>query len=360
LHGKDLGVYGESAGPGDQTRKTAHLLHSGYSTEPDTSAAVSELFEQFGEGDGELAPGQMGNGGISAVVLPTSVANRAMAAIADFSGGVDAGLRQAARELEEKLGTPLRDLNPKRYVGLILIDGLHASEEQVNESLGNIAPLLSFVGGSAGDDLKNLETKVFSGTRHVTHGAVLLLLDLAVPFTILKSCSFKPAGHTFVATEVDLENRTVWKFNDRPAAEVYAQALGTTVDAMDFDTFALNPVGLMMDEEPFIRSVQVVRDGKGLKFHCQILEGMEVELMRPTDLVDQTEAAIKQAVDEVGGAASGALLFDCTYRKLTVESHDLKQPYVASLGDLPFAGFHTYGESWLGHMNCTITGIIFG
>jgi hypothetical protein len=65
-------------------------------------------------------------------------------------------------------------------------------------------------------------------------------------------------------------------------------------------------------------------------------------------------------VNDVGGTPSGALLFDCIYRKLTVESHGLKQPYVASLGDLPFAGFHTYGESWLGHTNCTITGIIFG
>jgi hypothetical protein len=36
---------------------------------------------------------------------------------------------------------------------IVLIDGLHGDEEVVNERLGNAAPLLNVVGGSAADDL---------------------------------------------------------------------------------------------------------------------------------------------------------------------------------------------------------------
>jgi hypothetical protein len=38
----------------------------------------------------------------------------------------------------------------------------------------------------------------------------------------------------------------------------------------------------------------------------------------------------------------------------------LEKPYIATFGSIPAAGFHTYGESWLGHMNYSLTGLVFG
>ena len=46
--------------------------------------------------------------------------------------------------------------------------------------------------------------------------------------------------------------------------------------------------------------------------------------------------------------------------KLEIERKGIAGEYLASLGGIPAAGFHTYGESWLGHMNQTLTGIVFG
>ena len=60
------------------------------------------------------------------------------------------------------------------------------------------------------------------------------------------------------------------------------------------------------------------------------------------------------------GSARGAVLFDCGSRKLQVEVGALEKPNIATLGAIPAAGFHTYGESWPGHMNHTLTGLVFG
>jgi hypothetical protein len=309
---------------------------------------------------GEFDQTRMGNGGIAAVALPATIVNRAASALATFDRGVDAGLREAAHSLEEQLGLTLRDADPERYVGLVLIDGMHAADEQVNEVLGNLAPLLSFVGGTAGDDLKFVETRVFNAATGTTHGAALMLLDLASPYAIIRTCSFEPVGHTFCITDAEPAQRIVWAIDGRPAVEVFAEAVDVTVSDLCPEVFAAHPVGLMVDGEPWIRCIQTVVDGRGLKLACQILVGMEVELMRHTNLLDGTATAIGKAVEQVGGAVSGAVLFDCAYRKLQVEASNLEKPYIALLSGIPAAGFHTYGESWLGHMNYTLTGLIFG
>jgi hypothetical protein len=121
-----------------------------------------------------------------------------------------------------------------------------------------------------------------------------------------------------------------------------------------------HPVGLMIDGQPWIRSPQTVTPGGGIRFYAQILEGMEVQVMNPGDLVGETAASIAAARAELGGHASGAIWFNCILRRLEMEANGLSEAFLASLGQTPAAGFHTYGETWLGHVNQTLTGVLFG
>ncbi|HVQ92333.1 MAG TPA: FIST N-terminal domain-containing protein [Mycobacteriales bacterium] len=309
---------------------------------------------------GEFTERAGSTGGASAVVLPTGVVRRAAASLADLRHGIDDAVIGSLRHIEERLEIRLRDVDPRRYVGFVLIDGLHGTEERVNEVLGNMAPLMSFVGGSAGDDLKFSRTDVYSGRATSAHGAALLVVDAAVPFTIVKSCSFEPAGRRFTITDADTAQRIVWELDGRPAAQVYAEAVGSGIQGLADREFSAHPLGLMIDGKPWIRSPQQVIEGRGIKFYCQILPGMEVELMNSTDLIGDTRAAIRSAVDEVGGEASGAVMFNCILRRLEMDAKDLHQPFVDAIGGIPTAGFHTYGESWLGHINQTLTAVVFG
>ena len=309
---------------------------------------------------GEFTDAVTGTGGISAIALPEGMITRAVAALGDLSADVAAGTDAAVRHIEQALGSPLRDLDPGTHVGFALIDGMHGSEELVNERLGNAAPLLDVVGGSAGDDLAFDHTWVAVGDQVSTNGVAVLICAPAVPFRVIKTCSFSPTETVLQITKADVPNRTVLEFDGRPAAQAYADAVGVPLEALDSSVWTQHPVGLMIDGQPWIRSPQMITAEGGIKFYAQIVEGSDVHLMNAGDLVGETAAAIATGVAELGGRHSGAVWFNCVLRRLELDSKNLDATFLAALGDIPAAGFHTYGETWLGHVNQTLTGVLFG
>lgn len=309
---------------------------------------------------GEFTHTGTGTGGATAFALPAGIAVRAVAALGDLSADVAAGTDAAVAQVEAALGSPLRALDPSSHLAVVLIDGMHGDEELVNERLGNAAPVLDVVGGSAGDDLAFESTWVAVGDTVSRHGLALLVLETAVPFRVVKTCSFVPTGRKLTITRADVANRTVLEFDHLPAVEAYADAVGIETEAVDGTAFMSHPVGLMIDGQPWVRSPRAVVGTGGLAFYAQILEGMEVEVLSATDLVGETRAALEAATAELGGRASGALMFNCILRRLQMDAEGTGGRFVESFGGVPTAGFHTYGETWLGHVNQTLTGIVFG
>lgn len=309
---------------------------------------------------GEFTDAVTGTGGISAVALPSGILTGALAALGDLDGDVADGTWAAVSELESCLRVSLRDLDPACHLGFVLIDGLSRAEEEVNEILGNAAPVLDIVGGSAGDDLAFDRTWVAVGHQISYRGMALLLCQTAVPFHVVKTCSFVPTGRVLRITDADVATRTVRSFDGRPAADVYAEAVGVTRDRLDDSVWMSHPLGLMINGEPWIRSPQTVTPEGHIVFYAQILPDMQVEVMRATDMVADTRAAVHDARAALGEQASGAVLFNCILRRLEMDAKQIGRPFLESFDSLPLAGFHTYGESWLGHVNQTLTGVVFG
>jgi hypothetical protein len=309
---------------------------------------------------GEFTDKVTGIDGLTAVALPYGLLTGAVAALGDLSGGAAAGTEAVIADLEADLQVPLRDLDPACHLGFVLIDGMHGAEEEVNDVLGNNAPLLDVVGGSAGDDLAFERTWVAAGATVSYQGVALLVCQTAVPFHVVKTSSFVPTGRVLRITRADVATRTVLGFDDRPAVEAYAEAVGVPVADLDATVWTQHPVGLMIDGKPWIRSPRALTDNGGITFYAQIMPGMEVEVMAATDLVAGTREAIDAAREALGGSASGAVLFNCILRRLEIEAQDAAAPFLASFGGLPLAGFHTYGETWMAHMNQTLTGVVFG
>lgn len=355
------------AGQFDLTQPRAVLFFASH--RHDGAALSSELKRRYPDAEvigcttaGEFTDARHGEGAVSAVALGAGVVERCAGAIARFdgAGAVKGGVTEALGRIEAALGFGLAQASPEQVVGFSLCEGLRMKEEAANEALGEAAPLISFVGGSAGDNLEFKQTRVFYNGEQSDDGAALLVIRAARPFHISKACSFESSGKTFKVTRCDAANRVIYELDGRPVLDVYAGAVGVAPDQVNSSVFMRHPVGLLIDGKPWIRSPQRALEDGGLKFYCQVLEGMEIHLMNPTDLVGDTRAALDDARARLGGQVTGAVVFNCILRRLEIDGRPIEGAFYQNLRGIPLAGFHTYGESWLGHINQTLTAVMFG
>ncbi len=303
---------------------------------------------------GEIAGTKMLSGSLVAMFLDEETLGQcAFAMVENLRDHVR--VSDAFSRLEEQLHAPLSSLDIDRYVGLVLVDGLSGAEEALMEKIGDRTDIL-FVGGSAGDDLKFQRTHVMAQGEARSNAALLVLLELKRGFDIVKTQSFRSSGKTLVATSVDEPRRVVYEFDHQPALDAYAHALGVRPEQAAA-LFIQHPLGLMANGDPFVRSPQRLED-RAIAFYCQIKQGMELEVLDATDLVAHTSRAI-QARQATGQPIAGIIDFQCILRTLQLREENRCGQYGAIFNDIPTAGFSTYGEAYLGHMNQTSTMLVF-
>jgi hypothetical protein len=239
-----------------------------------------------------------------------------------------------------------------------LHEGLKGNEEEANAVLGHVAPFLSFLGGSAGDNVRLKETLVFYDGQASNCGSVMMLMEMAVPFVIVKTCSFEPTPTKLRIGRV--QGRVVYEIDGQPAVPTYAAKIGVSPEALGPPVFMANPLGLMIDGEPWVRSpIAILPDG-GLLFGCKIIEGAELNLLKSTDLVGDTKDALGRGAAKLDGRPSVGLLFNCAHRCIEIQMKHLEAPFCGAIAGFPVAGFHSYGESWLAHMNQMLIALLLG
>lgn len=309
---------------------------------------------------GEFTDQALTDGGLAVVALPRSKVLRCATALARYDAGesVEAAVHGAARRLAESLQVDLRELASDKWVGLLLNEGLHRLEDEVVEVVGHVAPLLSFVGGSAGDNLKSVECSVFCEGMDSTNGSVLVLMELAVPYVVLKTCSFEPTETKVRIGRV--EDRIVYEIDGRPALRRYAELVGVEPEELDPVVFTANPFGLVIEGKPWVRSPVLCGPDGGVVFASRVIEGAELHLLRSTDLVGDTKRALAEAEQTLGRRPSVGILFNCAHRAVEMRVKELEPQFQAALGSFPVVGFHSYGENYLAQLNQTLVGLILG
>ncbi len=303
---------------------------------------------------GEIISGKMLENSIVAMGISENIVEKiSVQVIENLSEGID--LTNAFQNFQEDLGKPVSTLDMESYAGMVLIDGVTGNEEKLMEKLGAASDLL-FVGASAGDNLKFKESFVYANGYAYKDAAVLCILKPDTDFRVIKTQSFNTLDKVLTATKVNEKNREILEFNGKPAAEEYAKVLG--IDIKDAPAhFITNPVGLMLDDEPYVRSPQRIIDTK-MKFYCAVKEGMELHLLESDNIIRDTKDAISKVESELG-SISGIINFNCILRTLELKSKGLENEYAQIFKDIPTIGFSTYGEEYLGHINQTATMLVF-
>jgi hypothetical protein len=356
---------------------------SAFSVKIDVNAAVSDIREQLSAGDpvlviffaspvypperiaaafagafpnavtfgcstaGEIVTGRMLTHSVVAMAFGTdAIKSVCVSAITDL----DHPGSEAFATFENHYGVPVAEMDPTRYVGVLLIDGLSRKEEFIVDRIGDLTNV-NFIGGSAGDDLRFVGTHVFANGSCYGSAAVVALIEPAVPFSFVKTQSFAPMQQILTVTRANETEREVMEFDHKPAAVAYAEALGVPVEEAGAQ-FLSHPLGLLFEGEPFVRSPQRIKDN-GMVFYCAVREGMALTLLRSTNIIDDTRRALEEAEQEFG-TPSAIINFNCILRTLELRQEGLTEQY-GKLFTAPTIGFSTYGEQYIGHVNQTAT-----
>ncbi len=304
---------------------------------------------------GEITAGSMLNDSIVAMAWDGKAMKDAKIEVVENLGD-EKSVRAAFSTFESYFKVPMAEMDPGEYVGIILVDGLSGAEEGLMETIGDLTNV-TFIGGSAGDDLKFAATHLYAHGKSHTKSAVLALLKPGVGFTFIKTQSFRDLGKSLEVTKANEELREVVEFNNKPAAVAYAELLGVTAEETP-SQFMHNPIGLVIDDEPFVRSPQQI-SGQAMRFYCGVKEGMELSILESTDIIGDTRESLEQAREELG-SISGIVNFNCILRTLELKQKNLDQEYGKLFSQYQTVGFSTYGEQYIGHINQTATMLVFG
>jgi len=303
---------------------------------------------------GEIGCGKMLDGSAVAMAFTGQAVKDAKIQVVEDPRDEKA-IRAAFDSFASYFKVPMSEMDPSKYVGIILVDGLSGAEEGLMELIGDLTNV-TFIGGSAGDDLKFVATHLYANGKSYGTGVILALLQPAVEFSFIKTQSFRSLDKTLEVTRANEEKREVVEFNGKPAAVAYAEAIGTTVEEAP-KHFMHNPVGLIIEDEPYVRSPQQFR-GDSMVFYCGVMEGMELSLLESTDIIGDTREAIARAREELGGL-SAIINFNCILRTLELKQKNLTKEYGELCSGVQAIGFSTYGEQYIGHINQTATMLAF-
>lgn len=336
------------------------------SSQYDREALAQELRERFAgvQVAGCTTAGEIGPAGCRDRSLAgVSFSAAACTPVAGRLEGLSSFRQQDGVALAQDLRRRLRELAPGdglNTFAFLLVDGLFGHEEQLAHALQQGLAEVPLVGGSAGDALGFESTYVYWDGRFASDAAVLVLAATPLPLTEFKTQHFVPTDERLVVTDADPDGRVVREINGRPAAEEYARLLGADPERLGPDDFAASPVVVVVDGTNYVRSIQRVERGGGLKFYCAIDRGVVLRVARGVDLLENLEAAFSRVRAQIGPPQL-VLTCDCILRKLEIDQSGLQAGVSEILRRNNAVGFNTYGEQFCGvHVNQTMTAVALG
>jgi hypothetical protein len=371
-------------------------IKSGVSTQVNTASAVKEVVDQIKQDgiklvvffsttghDGQqltqalasALPGvKLAGCSTSGEITPKGFITKSLTAMSfsspDFAAGIGlaAGLAtqpqkvasEALTQAFKDLGSDVNSFDPAKHVLMVLPDGMSGKEEMFLLGLNDVAPQLSVVGGSAGDDLQFKQTYVSNGKQALSNAAVVVLIKTSHPWTMVKTSSYLPTGKTLTITKADPENRVVNEFDHKPAMAAYADAVNLSVDKAA-EAFMDHPIAVELPDGFYNRSPQQVMPNQGMKFYCNIAEGVKVAVMQPGDVNANLSKLMDEMKKKLNGKVAGFLAFNCILRFLEAQNKKLNEDLFKTLNIAPVIGFATYGEQFNTlHINQTLTVLAFG
>jgi len=283
------------------------------------------------------------------------------------SDAIGAGARAMERACAE-LGKRPADLDPRRYVGLVIDDGFRYKKEELLLGILERNQSLILVGGGAADigqDPSKQSALLHLDGEVVGDAVLTALIHTDAPWAALRSHWYRPTGKMLRITKTDETCKRVLEIDGKPAAARYAELLGVGVDDLDFGKkggFGSMPTAMRVGREYFLRAPWMAMPDGSILFANLMQEDTELELMELGDMAGMTRRFFEEELPARVRNPQAALHFHCSGRMWLAQSmgqvEALSEAFRASP---PCVGFNCHFELYSGfHINTTLTVLAFG
>jgi hypothetical protein len=266
------------------------------------------------------------------------------------------------------LGVRPQELDPKKYVGMVIDDGPRYKKEELLLGVLDKCPSLILVGGGAAHaDVVNPNAFgiVHADGEVATNAVVVVLIKTEANWGALRSHWYVPTGQTVRITKVDETCTRALEIDGQPAAKRYAELLGISVEELEFGKpkgFSNRPTALKVGREYFIRAPWKALPDDSIVFVNLLDEGVELELMTQGDPAGMTRKFFAEDLPRSVPNPTAAILFHCSGRTWAAEAAGQTAALSATFQAAPpAAGFNVAFEIYSGfQINTTLTVLAFG
>jgi hypothetical protein len=224
---------------------------------------------------------------------------------------------------------------------------LLCSEESILATLNSV--LLDYnipvVGGSAGDKGVAEKTMVsFDGKVCEKACVFVIIRNLGGKINLYRENIYKPTNHYFTATKVDNRTRTVFEYDNKPAAEMIAKALNTDIKTLP-KYLDSHPMGRLVGSHMYITANCKVDDNKGMVYHTRVYNNSKMVLLEPDNYKEVIDKTIEKIHTEVPNP-SLTIMVHCLARSILFEGDGYLEEFAKKMGHTlgNYVGFAGYGE----------------
>lgn len=220
---------------------------------------------------------------------------------------------------------------------------------------------IQLFGGTSGA-AENLKTTrvAFNGEIFNDASVFVLIHNIEGKIHLYKENIFKPTKHVLIATDVDVDERAVYEYNNQPAIEAVSEALKIPVEEISKKAY-LHPVGRINGEDVFItETAEIFPNGK-ITYFARIYGQSKLALLELDD-VRRVWNETAENVKKLSPNPSMVLAVNCFVRSQMFLEEKMFDDFVEKLkkeyGN--FIGVSGYGEQLnFEHLNQTMLLAVF-
>jgi Uncharacterized conserved protein len=298
------------------------------------------------------------DGSIAAMAFGPDAFDEFVVTVADDIEHNPDGINNALTRLEKDLAKDIATLDYTEYFGLILFDGDPVKNiDTIIASSGDRSDIV-FIGGCASDHFTHSDTALFLNGVKYNRAAMLAIIKPKKPFALFKTQNAVSTGKEFMVTGSDEDRKILKTLDGRPAVEVYAEALGLKPEQLTPSILGRHPLGIVNFNEPFLRAIDSLVPGGGIRLIYPLEEGVPVSVFSTTDLIETTAHSLAEKHKEIGPFRA-VINFDCALRSIVLKNSGDLDKYGKLFGDAEMIGFSTYGEAYISFSTQTAVMAVF-